>query len=184
MQPSELGRNLRQLRRKSGKGLRELSRSAGMSAAALSAVEKGTSSPTLATLHKILKALGTTFSEFFAPPDLQTDAPVFPAAGMKVVEDAHRQYVVLMPRRPDIRFEMILENLAATEREPEWESHDCDMGGVLLSGGPMRLEIDGAGEWNLTKGTAFYVKSGLRHRATNLGRQPIRLLTVWHPPRY
>lgn len=184
MDPKHLGKHLTQLRQERGISLRELSRTAGLSPASLSAIEKGQSSPTLATLHKVLKALGTDFAEFFAgTPDLN-DSPVFCAGDMRTIEDAYRRYVLLFPKREDLRFEMIHETIASSETESEWEVHDFDMGGIVLEGGPVRLEIEGEDEWRLNEGDAFYVKAGLKHRATNLSNKPAKLITVAHPPRY
>ena len=184
MQPEELGQHLARRRRKLGVGLRELSRSAGMSPASLSAIEKGQSSPTLATLHKVLKALGTNFAEFFAAPPARENSPVFRAAEMRALEDAHRRYILLFPKRSDLRFEMVHETITPTETETEWETHNFDLGGVVLEGGPMRLELAGQGEWELNEGDAFYIEAGQRHRALNLGDGPLKLITVADPPRY
>ena len=184
MEPSQLGKQIRDLRLAKKCGLRELGRAAEMSPAALIAIEKGTSNPTLATLHKVLRALGTDFSQFFATESSPESAPVFPPDLMRPIRDAHREYRLLFPRRRDIQFQMVTETLAPTEEESEWEVHDCDMGGLLLSKGELRLEFLGEGEWTLRQGFAFYVKAGQRHRARNSGRRPLQLLTVWYPPRY
>lgn len=184
MSPQELSSHLTRLRKRARISLRELSRVAGMSPASLSAIEKGQSSPTLATLHKVLKALGTDFAEFFADAPKGERAPVFPAAEMRTINDAHREYSLLFPRRRDLRFEMIHETISPSKAGSEWETHDFDLGGVVLEGGPARIEIDGQGEWRLSEGDAFYITAGLRHRATNLGDRPLRLITVADPPRY
>ena len=184
MGPDDLGAQVRLLRARAGMSLRELSRKAGMSAAALSAVEHGRSSPTLATLHKVLSALGTGFQDFFAGAQAPSEEPVFRRAGRREARDAHRRYEFLFPQRADVRFELVSETIAATEGRVQWETHDCDMGGVVLSGGPARLEIEGVGEWELRRGDAFYVKAGQKHRATNRGRTSLRLITAWYPPRY
>jgi len=60
-----LGSTLKKLRTEKGIGLRQLSRQANISPASLLAIEKGTSSPTLATLGKILNELGIDGREFF-----------------------------------------------------------------------------------------------------------------------
>lgn len=182
--PEDVGGRLARLRKKAGLGLRELGRQAGMSPAALAAIEKGRSSPTLATLNKLLRALGTDFAHFFAAPPASEESPVFAAGTMQIIQDAFRQYRFLLPRREDFRFEMLMETIARTETEPEWEVHDCDLGGVVLAGGPARLEIEGRGQWTVRKGGSFYIKAGLRHRAVNLGRGDLKILTVFDPPRY
>ena len=90
----------------------------------------------------------------------------------------------MFPKREDLRFEMVDETIHATDREGEWEIHDFDLGGVLLEGGPMKLEVHGLGEWELSTGDAFYIKAGMKHRGANLGETPLRLITIADPPRY
>ncbi|HIJ73625.1 MAG TPA: helix-turn-helix domain-containing protein [Candidatus Hydrogenedentes bacterium] len=184
MDPSNAGELIKNLRKEKGVSLREISRQVGVSPASLSAIEKGQSSPTLATLHRILKGLGTDFAEFFANPSGENTSPVFPSRNIRCVSDAYRVAELLFPKRDDFRFEMLFETVMPLESEPEWEVHDCDVGGVVLEGGPMRLEIEGVGEWTLGAKDAFYVKAGLEHRATNLGKNPLRLVTTYEPPRY
>lgn len=183
MGPGELGENIRRLRREAGLGLRELSRASEISAATLSAIEQGRSSPTLANLHKILRALGTNFAAFFAEGPAGEDCPVFSAKSMKTFRDAHRRYTLLLPKRADVRFEALHEVLLPTEKASAWETHDCDLGGIVLSGGPGVLQMEGAGEWPVRKGDAFYVKAGQRHRLCVKGRR-LELITIWYPPRY
>jgi transcriptional regulator with XRE-family HTH domain len=184
MDPKELGRTIRRLRAEAGIGLRQLGRLADISPASLTAIEKGNSSPTLATLHKVLKALGTDFAEFFADSTENRRMPVFSSKEMHSVADKHREYIFLLPKRQDMRFEIIHETIAPSESKSEWEVHDCDVGGVILSGGPARLEIEGQGQWDLRQGDSFYVKAGSKHRLINLGRRAIKQITVMDPPRY
>jgi len=184
MDLKELGRTIRRLRIEAGIGLRQLARLAGVSPASITAIEKGHSSPTLATLHKVLKALGTDFAEFFAHSPENPQTPVFSSKTMRSVADKHREYIFLLPKRQDMRFEIIHETIAPSESKTEWEVHDCDVGGVILSGGPARLEIEEEGKWNLRKGDSFYVKAGFKHRLINLGKQAIKQVTVMDPPRY
>ncbi len=157
---------------------------ANISAASLGAIEKGASSPTLFTLSKILKALETDFLELFAEASGKESSPVFSAHDSRGVSDDFREYIFLLPRRNDIKFEMVHEHIAATERTSEWDVHDADMGGVVLSGGPRVLEIEGMGEWTLRQGDSFYVKAGRKHRLVNKGKKAMTLITVYYPPRF
>ena len=79
---------------------------------------------------------------------------------------------------------MMDESIAAGEKKSEWETHDFDVGGVVIDGGPMELEIEGEGTWTVAKGDSFYVKAGSRHRGINRGSKPMQLITVADPPRY
>ena len=179
-----MGARLMQLREKQAVSLRELSRRAGLSASSLSAIEKGRSSPTLATLQRILQALGTGFGEFFAASAVPETEPVFRAGHMAIVRDPHRIYTLLFPRRDDLRFEALHETLTPIESSPEWETHAFDVGGVLLKGGPVRLEIQGRGEWLVNRGDAFYIRAGEKHRASNEGDGNAVQITIMCPPRY
>ena len=183
MEPEKLGAALTSLRKKANVGLRELARMAEMSPASLVAIEKGASSPNLATLHKLLRVLNTSFAEFFAGGGEESQLPVFAGAQMRSVCDAHREYRFLFPRRVDIKFEMVHETIAPSEQEATWEAHDCDLGGVVLSG-QGQLEIEGQGQWELKQGDSFYIKAGAKHRLLNLGKRPIKQITVMDPPRY
>jgi transcriptional regulator with XRE-family HTH domain len=182
MDSKDIGKKIALLRAQSGMRLRELSRKAKVSAGALSSIERGQNSPTLATLHKILRGMGQSFSSFFG--DSGTAGPVFPRREMRAATDQHREYVFTFPERGGMKFEIVRETILPTEEKSEWETHDCDLGGLVLSGGPAHLEIEGHGQWPLKRGDAFYVKAGLTHRATNRGRGPLKLITVMAPPRY
>lgn len=177
-------RRLAGMRKERGISLRALSSEAGVSPAALSAIERGENSPTLATLTRILRALGSDLGEFFSSRDApETPSPVFRAEDMATVRDATRAYTLLLPKRDDLRVEMVLEAIEQVE-EPEWERHDCDLAGVVLEGGPLILEIEERGAWRLRAGDAFYVRAGWRHRGRNAGARALRMLTVFAPPRY
>jgi len=184
MELKELGKNIRRLRAEAGIGLRELSRMAGVSPASLVAIEKGVSSPTLATLNRVLRALGTTFVEFFTNSEDTSQTPVFSSKNIKTIQDAHRKYSILFPKRQGMKFEMFSEVIAPTEKESEWEVHECDLGGFILSGGPARLEIEDIGCWKVRRGDSFYIKAGLKHRMTNIGKRSLKVITVVDPPKY
>ncbi len=184
MDPDTLIAHLAALRRQRDVSLRELARLADVAPASLSAIEKGRSSPTLATLHKLLRALGTDFATFVADLEQAPESPVFSAAQMKSLSDRKRDYTFIFPSRSDVRMQMVTERIGAGERKVEWEAHECDLGVLLLEGGPLKLEIDGVGEWMVHRGDAFYVREGQRHRAANVGTTEARLVSVAVPPRY
>jgi transcriptional regulator with XRE-family HTH domain len=179
----EVGRSLRALRADCGIGLRELCRLAAISPAALSSIETGRSSPTLATLHRILKAMGHDFGSFFGAASTG-DSPAFISSEMACVNDGQRECIFAFPRRAGIRFAMAKETFPAEEKRSEWETHDCDVGGIIISGGPLLLEIKGREASTLREGDAFYIKAGLKHRGRNIGNSPLRLITTYEPPRY
>ncbi|MHB0946160.1 MAG: helix-turn-helix domain-containing protein [Sedimentisphaerales bacterium] len=184
MEKDIMGQSLADLRAKKKIGLRQLARMAQVSPASLVAIEKGSTSPTLATLNKILKAMGSNFNEFFSDRLPDPQVPVFSRAEMRSFNDVHREYTLLFPKRAGMRFEMILETISHSEKIVEWEVHDCDLGGIVLSGQQATLEIAGIGKWNLSKGDAYYIPAGSKHRLINSGEQPLKQVTVVSPPKY
>ena len=179
---SELGPRLRSRRLELGLSMRQLAERAAVATSYVSSVEAGRTSPTIATLHKLLVALDTDLSSFFT-----VTAPaghVFGAAQMPCVEDASRRYTLVLPPRPDIRCELMDEiHHPAAAPEPEFEALGGDLAGYLLSGA-LRLEVQGRETVTLQAGDAFYVPAGRPVRGTAAGQQSARLITVMIPPRY
>lgn len=64
----DVGVRLRQLREERGHSIRELARRSGLSANALSLIERGRTSPSVSTLYKISEALGEPITSFFETP--------------------------------------------------------------------------------------------------------------------
>src|SRR5262245_48796241 len=73
-----IGRRVKALRHNANLTVSELSRRAGISSGMLSKIETGSTSPSLATLHSLSKALGVPVTSLFTLFEEQRDAPVVP----------------------------------------------------------------------------------------------------------
>ena len=62
-----VGVRLRELREARSMSMRSLATRSGLSANALSMIERGRTSPSVSTLYKLAEALGVPITEFFAP---------------------------------------------------------------------------------------------------------------------
>jgi transcriptional regulator with XRE-family HTH domain len=69
----DVARRLRQLRESEQISMRELARRSGLSANALSMIERGRVSPSVSTLYKIAEALGVSITRFFGEEPAKTD---------------------------------------------------------------------------------------------------------------
>jgi transcriptional regulator with XRE-family HTH domain len=69
----DVGIRLRQLREAHGHSIRELARQSGLSANALSLIERGRTSPSVSTLYKISEALEVPITSFFETPGDKSD---------------------------------------------------------------------------------------------------------------
>ena len=65
--PPDVGRRIRELRERRGLSLRTLAELSGLSVNAVSLIERGQSSPTVSTLHRLAAALGVRIIDFFGP---------------------------------------------------------------------------------------------------------------------
>ena len=61
----DVGQRLRQLREEQNISMRGLATKSGLSANALSMIERGKTSPSVSTLYKLSEALGVPITEFF-----------------------------------------------------------------------------------------------------------------------
>jgi transcriptional regulator with XRE-family HTH domain len=76
----DVAHRLRQLRESEQISMRELARRSGLSANALSMIERGRVSPSVSTLYKIAEALGVSITRFFGEEPAQTDIVLIRAA--------------------------------------------------------------------------------------------------------
>ena len=67
--PPDVGRRIRELREQRGLSLRTLAERSGLSVNAVSLIERGLSSPTVSTLHRLAAALGVRIVDFFGPEE-------------------------------------------------------------------------------------------------------------------
>ena len=85
---SKVGAKLRNLRQRSNISLRQLAKLADVSVSYISSIEKNQASPTLATLRRILTALGTNFINFFSDEDNNNEQYIFRKSAMHTVTDS------------------------------------------------------------------------------------------------
>jgi DNA-binding XRE family transcriptional regulator len=69
----DVGSQLRQLRQSIGVSMRELARMSGLSANALSMIERGKTSPSVSTLYKLATAIGVPITAFFRSEPTQKE---------------------------------------------------------------------------------------------------------------
>ena len=67
--PGNVGERLQRLREERGLSMRALAKSSGLSANALSMIERGRTSPSVSTLYKLADALNVPVTAFFGTPE-------------------------------------------------------------------------------------------------------------------
>ena len=177
------GRPLRRLREQRGLSLREASRRSGLSVSFVSAVERGTSGATVATLQRLTAAYGTTLNALFGSQA---------ASGARLVRSGERP--VLMLGDASVRIEQLA--LGTSRLEPQLfvlaegassdgaYAHEGEEFLYLLSG-TLTVWVGDEETYRLTDpGDALTFPSTLPHRWRNDASGETRLLWINTPPSF
>jgi transcriptional regulator with XRE-family HTH domain len=178
LDPNTISRRLRELREGRNLSLRALALKAGVAVSFLSKVERGRGSPTVATLLKILKALGTSAPAFFAEPSHALgNVLIQRKAGMKVLDDGDKSWRYLFPNTPGVQAVMTHEQYQPRTRHVEVEQHAADICGLVLSG-VLTLLLPGQDAVTVRAGDSFYIRAGTRHASANRGATLLRMVVA------
>ncbi|MFI8416409.1 helix-turn-helix domain-containing protein [Serratia sp. NPDC078593] len=177
-----LARTLKDLRGQRGWSLTQTAEYTGVSKAMLGQIERGESSPTVATLWKIATGFNVSFSAFLErstqpQPTLHRhgELPVFHQ------ENAAMQVVPLFPYDQQLGFDMFVIDLApgafseSSAHEPGVIEH------VVVISGELELEING--QWSvLAAGEAMRFQADCPHAYRNSSDRPVRIHDLIHYP--
>jgi transcriptional regulator with XRE-family HTH domain len=179
----DLGARIRTLRLARGETLRKLAARAGVTESFLSQVERGVASPSIATVQRIARALGTSIAELFATDD---------RAGIVVRADDRRRVVYqglgavdeFLTRATDGRLQVIMSTIQpGGGTGDEAYTHDSDEEVVVVLEGVLDLWV-GPEHYRLETGDAVTHLSRVPHRNTNPGPGVARVLFCITPPSF
>ena len=173
-----VGPRIRRLREGMQLSLRDLSARSGVSAPMLSQVERGETSPTLATAGRIASGLELTLSQLLRLDEAPAAAVVRAGERPTTGSGPHR-VSLLTPDLPGQRVAVAEHELAPGESIPGADArHEPGSREVcVVLEGAVRLEVDGQ-TYDLARGDAVTFDSDLEHRLSNPGSQPARFLSV------
>jgi transcriptional regulator with XRE-family HTH domain len=177
----ELGTRIRTLRQARRMTLRALASRAGVTESFLSQVERDVTSPSIASVQRIARALDLSVGQLFADE---------PSSGRVVRREARRRVTYPGLRTVDEfltanmagRLQVIVETIApggGTGEEPF--THDSDEEVVVVLDGTIDLWV-GEEHYILEQGDAITLPPRLPHWNTNTGDSPAVLLFCLTPP--
>lgn len=178
----QLGARLRALRQAKGLSAREAADRAGVTAAYFSRLENGKVSPTVASLTRIMHALGEPVATLFGGDDT-SDSPVVRHADRQLVRSHGVKDYRVTPSWAD-RLE-ILETVVAAGKGSGAEpyAHPGDQECVLIMDGKLDVWL-GDRRHQLTAGDSITFSCRVPHRWRNPGRASARALWVITPSSY
>jgi len=180
LDPHRLGVRVRALRDSLDLSLRDLARRAGVSAATLSQVERGESSPSIAVAARIADGLELNLSQLLRLDESRHVVIVREGAGRRQ-ERAGHAVEELTPPLPGQRADVSMHRLdpgAATGGEGDPPIHEPgSRETVVLLAGAAELVVDGETH-PLAAGDSATFDADLPHHFHNSGAEPARLLAV------
>ena len=176
-----LGERLRRLRSQAGLSQRELARRAGVTNATISQVEQDRVSPTVASLHKIVAALGLSLSAFFSDASEGELVPFQTAASLTELGSGGVSLRLVGAAFPGRELEMLVERYPpGADTGEEMLQHPGQECGVVIEGS---IEVTvGTQTRELGPGDAYMFSSRTPHRFRNAGGVPCRLISAATPP--
>lgn len=186
----DVGARLRELRAAAGLSQRELATRAGVPHGLIATVEQNKSSPSVASLRKILDGLTVNFVDFFSAEPPQQDKVFF--GHDELIDLTSIIPGAMKSKKGRITFKQVgdarANNLQILHEiyEPGADTgkamlaHASKEGGVVISG---QLEITvGQSVRVLKAGEAYLFDSQTPHRFRNVGSEPCEVVSACTPP--
>lgn len=178
--PASVGGRVRALREAMGLSLRDLAERCGVSAATLSQVERGESSPTLAVAGRIAEGLDLTLSQLLRLDEDRHLVIVREGEGRSRARGGHRVDELTPPlpgQRADVSLH-VLEPGASTGGTDDPPIHEPgSRETVVVVAGAVDLVVDGEAH-HLVEGDSATFDADLSHRLENPGSEPATLVAV------
>jgi len=175
-----MGEHLRKLRLARGASLAQVARACGFSVGFLSSLERGQTSASVATLHKLARFYKINVLNLFNASE----------ANPHLVRPGERK---LLEAGPGVQMELLawgntvmephLFRIAPGAGSGEGYAHEGEEFLYVLRG-QMEISLDGSGTIQLRPGDSFYFESGTPHRWWNPGRRETWVVWVNTPPTF
>ncbi|MDQ6954340.1 MAG: helix-turn-helix domain-containing protein [Mariprofundaceae bacterium] len=174
-----IGITIKTLREKQSLSQRSLAEQAGISAAALSQLESGRASPSVATLEKLADGLGISIASFFLQAEEDKDIEIFDLKDRpSVALNQGGHFIPLTALHQPTGFEPMLVKLDAGGSFEEGQyGIKSPHAFVWVRSGDVLLEYDDR-EYHLTEMKSLYYDARKQHNWRNISDKPCELLMV------
>lgn len=188
----DVGSRLRQVRSLAGWSQRQLAERAGVPSSLVSTIEQNKSSPSVASLRKILNGVPLTMAEFFEPDQSTQDAVFHSPADLVDLTSRLTRHAPGASGDRTLTLRQVgnarAHNLQILQEryEPGADTgvdmleHASHEGGIVMSG---EIELTVGDQVRVLKpGDAYLFDSSVPHRFRNLGDQPAEIVSACTPP--
>ncbi|OGO27401.1 MAG: hypothetical protein A2Z16_04340 [Chloroflexi bacterium RBG_16_54_18] len=173
----DVGTRLRQLRSERNKSMRALARDSGLSTNALSMIERGRTSPSVSTLHKIAEALEVPITAFFRLEPTRQDIVFRPAGMRSCIKFPKGTWEGLGGEQFTDRLEPFMLTLESSGSSGSYGMLHTGSEFVLCMEGKIEYEVEDH-KYILNPGDSLIFAAQLRHRWRNAGEVIARVVIV------
>jgi transcriptional regulator with XRE-family HTH domain len=178
-----VGERLREVRERFGLSQRALATRADVTNGMISLIEKNRSSPSVATLKKILDGLPMSLGEFFAAGQPARPAIFFRADELVEIGGGPISYRQVGASLEGKALQLLHERLEpGADTGAAMLRHEGEEGGVVVRG-EVELTV-GLQSQILRAGDAYAFQSSVPHRFRNLGRETCEIVSACTPPSF
>lgn len=165
-----LGDRLRARRKAIGKTMQQVADEASLTIGFISQIERGISTPSLASLYNVAKALDASVDMFVSRKPERTHSVVTHAGTRQTykIDGTSRFYEFLERGFPEAKLNACLSHVPPGHAS-EMMSHEGE-DFVYLVAGSMLYEVDGV-QYELKAGDTLHFDSRKPHRGTNIGAE-------------
>lgn len=175
-----VGKRIKSIRKRKNLTLQEVSENSGMSATAISAIERNVSSPTVNTLIAIGRALGESLTSLLGENEVGYIVTHAGSRKQLASDTPNVNVYSLAGGVPGRRFHPVLNILGQEAGNGEDFVNRQEDEFLLVIEGTLNVEVDGAdGPLRLGKGDSIYFRGGTSYRWRNpSGQEKTHLLVV------
>ena len=173
-----LGQKLRKLRKEQNLTQLELAQQVGITNGQISTIERGVSSPSLATLHRIARALNVPMTEFFEDERKKEIELVRKGMGRKVANTRENASVEVICARSNAgAFNVLFLELESGELRLNPRPSVPDEYFLYVLHGKCEVEVQGD-SYVLDPGDSVFIKAQKDQVIRNVGADELRLILV------
>jgi transcriptional regulator with XRE-family HTH domain len=186
LQKSQIGKHLKEIRRKLNRTLAEVSQATGVSISNLSKIENNQISPSFDIMKRICDGLGVSIEDFVRPGAKSV------VSGRKTTTRAeegdhftsgqydYRAHASELSHKAMVPLEIVVHAKSVDEFD-HWSQHRGEEFVYVLSGA-IEIHTEHYAPFRLASGESAYFDSSMRHVYISVGKTDARVLSVSHDP--
>lgn len=183
----DIGKKLQAIRKERGLSQRELAARAGLTNGTISLIEQNKTSPSVASLKRLLDAIPMSIAEFFATLEEEAEERIFYRAKdfLEVGPQSDQAGVSLrqLGNAASHQLQMLDETYPpGADTGPEFLSHQGEEAGIVVFG---EIELTVGDRIKVLRaGDGYLFDSRQPHRFRNHGTQVCRIISACTPPTF